>query len=123
MQVSMVQVDGRWDGWLQELPSAHALQSSGWAEFKAGYGWQPQALRLHEGGRSRELPDREGGHRLGLLRRPDRLFALDLVEVVGGDTGFLAAAVPVAVLLDRIGCFAAAADWVTSRSSVSSSTS
>ncbi|NLE75455.1 MAG: peptidoglycan bridge formation glycyltransferase FemA/FemB family protein, partial [Chloroflexi bacterium] len=55
MQVSMVQVDGRWDGWLQELPSAHALQSSGWAEFKAGYGWQPQALRLHEGEQTQAL--------------------------------------------------------------------
>lgn len=41
--------------------------------------------------------------------------SIDAVRPLAAPLGFLAVAVPVAVLLDRVGFFGAAADWVTAR--------
>jgi Uncharacterized protein involved in methicillin resistance len=37
--------DAEWDELLESFPQAHLLQTAGWAEFKAGFGWSSARVR------------------------------------------------------------------------------
>lgn len=51
MQKQYVTDGYAWDQLVSPLPASHVLQSWGWGEFKARWGWHPTRMLWHDGGR------------------------------------------------------------------------